>query len=50
MIGWYIFWTLCLLVAGASFALITAIVTLRGVLDLTRLLAELRKQGKAADA
>ncbi len=41
---WLVFWTLMLLVAGASFAAITLIVTVRGVRDLRQWFASLNQQ------
>ena len=42
---WLIFWTLMLVVAGGSFALITVVVTVRGVRDLRQWFASLSRQG-----
>jgi hypothetical protein len=44
--GWAVFWTLWLLVAGASFAFITAVVTILGFSDLKALFRLLRQQDK----
>jgi len=41
---WLLFWTLMLIVAGASFAAITLIVTVRGVRDLRQWFASLSRQ------
>jgi hypothetical protein len=41
---WEIFWTVALIVAGVSFAAITAIVTVRGYQDLRQMFIDLRKQ------
>jgi hypothetical protein len=41
---WQAFWTASLLVAGASFAGITAVVTVRGFRDLGDLFSRLRRQ------
>jgi len=49
MKGWQVFWTLSLVVAGASFAVITGIVTIRGVQDLRRMFAKLRSQSEVSD-
>jgi hypothetical protein len=44
--GWAAFWTVWLLVAGASFAFITAVVTVLGFSDLKALFRLLRQQDK----
>jgi hypothetical protein len=44
MISWLNFWTVSLLVAGASFAVITAIVTVKGFEDLRVMFKGLKKQ------
>jgi hypothetical protein len=41
---WLIFWTLMLVVAGGSFAVITLIVTTRGFRDLRQWFATLSRQ------
>jgi hypothetical protein len=41
---WLVFWTLMLVVAGASFALITLVVTVRGLRDLRQWFASLDRQ------
>jgi len=41
---WEIFWTLNLVVAGAAFAFITAVVTVKGVKDLRQWFGNLRRQ------
>lgn len=41
---WLIFWTLMLVVAGGSFAVITLVVTLRGSRDLRQWFATLSRQ------
>jgi hypothetical protein len=41
---WQLFWTLCLIVAGAAFAFITAVVIVKGGPDLRDTLRQLRKQ------
>lgn len=41
---WEIFWTLCLIVAGGAFAVITLVVIIRGGPDLRDMLRELRRQ------
>jgi len=43
MKAWLIFWTACLLLAGASFAAITVVVTVRGAKDLRRMFDRLRQ-------
>ena len=45
--GWVLFWTLWLLVAGASFAFITAVVTILGFRDLKSMFRMLREQDEA---
>lgn len=44
---WELFWTICLLVSGAAFALITLIVIVKGGPDLRDMLRQLRKQNPA---
>lgn len=41
---WEAFWTLCLIVAGATFAFITLVVIIKGVPDLREMLRQLRRQ------
>jgi hypothetical protein len=41
---WLIFWTLCLIVAGSTFAAITLIVIVKGGPDLREMLRQLRRQ------
>jgi hypothetical protein len=41
---WLLFWTVGLVVAGASFAFITIVVTVRGFLDLRQWFGSLRRQ------
>ena len=45
MNGWRIFWTGALLIAGGSFAIITAIVTFLGYRDLREMFRRLTLQG-----
>jgi hypothetical protein len=45
--GWALFWTAWLLIAGASFAFITAIVTVFGVRDLKNLFRQLRQRDES---
>ncbi|MBV9075661.1 MAG: hypothetical protein JOZ10_18720 [Acidobacteria bacterium] len=45
--GWGYFWAIWLLIAGASFAFITAIVTVLGLRDLRILFKMLRDQEKS---
>jgi hypothetical protein len=42
--GWSLFWTAWLVIAGASFALITVLVTVFGIRDLKNMFRELREQ------
>jgi hypothetical protein len=44
--GWAIFWTIWLVIAGASFAFITAVVTVLGVRDLRALFRLLGDEDK----
>ena len=46
---WLLFWIICLLVAGASFALITIIVTIKGVKDLREWFGSLNQQNREGD-
>lgn len=45
--GWALFWTLWLVVAGASFGLITVVVSVLGFRDLTSMFRRLREQDEA---
>ena len=47
---WEIFWTLNLVVAGAAFAFITAVVTVKGVNDLRQWFGSLRRQKQEAES
>lgn len=40
---WEVFWTASLLIAGASFAIITCVVALGGFVDVKKMLASLNK-------
>jgi len=42
---WQMFWSISLLVAGGSFAFITAVVAVKGFQDLRDLFRRLRQQG-----
>ena len=42
---WLIFWTASLVIAGVSFAVITAIVTVKGYRDLRSMFRRLAEQG-----
>ncbi|MBA2503869.1 MAG: hypothetical protein M3458_24175 [Acidobacteriota bacterium] len=44
---WELFWTAALLVAGASFALITVVVTFKGFHDLREWFGSLTRQNEA---
>ncbi|HEU5235015.1 MAG TPA: hypothetical protein VFU50_19315 [Terriglobales bacterium] len=46
MTAWKIFWTVWLAISGASFALITVIVTVRGLRDLKAMFRSLEHQSK----
>lgn len=46
MTYWKIFWEIALLVAGTSFAGITAIVAIRGYIDLHAMIAQLGQRAK----
>lgn len=39
---WYVVWMTCFFVAGSAFAVIAAIVTVRGIGDLRQMLRDLR--------
>jgi hypothetical protein len=41
---WLVFWTLMLVIAGGSFAVITLVVTVRGSRDLRQWFASLSRQ------
>jgi hypothetical protein len=43
---WEIFWTLNLVIAGTAFAVITCIVTVKGVKDLREWFRNLRRQNE----
>ncbi|MFZ0819226.1 MAG: hypothetical protein WAM91_04100 [Candidatus Acidiferrales bacterium] len=47
MNAWKMFWEACLIVAGATFAGITAIVAVRGFADLREMFASLARQKKS---
>ncbi len=47
MNAWKIFWEVCLVVAGATFAGITMIVAVRGFADLREMFANLSRQKKS---
>jgi hypothetical protein len=44
MHGWQLFWTLWLLFSGASFALITIVVTIKGFGDVRRMLSGIKSR------
>jgi len=44
MKGWEVFWTVWLVISGASFALITAVVTVLGFRDLKAMFRSLCRQ------
>lgn len=44
MMAWYYFWIGSFVLAGSAFALIAAVVTVRGVGDLRRMFAGLRAE------
>ena len=46
MRAWEIFWTVWLAISGASFALITAIVTVLGLRDLKAMFRSLENEAK----
>jgi hypothetical protein len=50
MRAWKIFWTVSLVASGIAFAVITAIVSVRGFGDLREMFRNLRKQGEGAAA
>lgn len=41
---WELFWTVCLLVSGTAFAVITLIVIVKGGPDLREMLRQLKRQ------
>ncbi len=43
---WLIFWTVWLVIAGVSFAVITGIVMVKGYSDLRQMFSRLAEQGK----
>jgi hypothetical protein len=43
---WLYFWTISLIVAGASFAFITLVVTVKGAQDLRQWFSSLQRQNK----
>ena len=45
--AWSLFWTVWLIIAGASFALITAVVSVLGFRDLKNLFRMLREQDQS---
>jgi hypothetical protein len=47
MNAWTIFWEVCLIVAGSTFAGITVIVAVRGFADLREMFASLARQKKS---
>jgi hypothetical protein len=48
MRAWEMFWTVSLIVSGIAFAVITAIVSVRGFGDLREMFRNLRRQGDGA--
>jgi len=46
MTYWKIFWEIALVVAGTSFAVITAIVAVRGYIDLHAMITQLAQRSK----
>jgi hypothetical protein len=46
MNAWQIFWEACLWVAGAAFAGITIIVTIRGFADMRQMFANLNRENR----
>jgi hypothetical protein len=49
MNAWLLFWEVCLIVAGATFAGITVIVAVRGFEDLREMFASLARQRKPGE-
>jgi hypothetical protein len=43
---WLLFWTFCLVVAGASFAFITIVVSIKGGRDLQQWFKSLQQQNR----
>ena len=50
MKAWELFWELNLIVSGTAFAVITAIVAVRGLADLKSMFASLSRQKKERDS
>ncbi|HET9741117.1 MAG TPA: hypothetical protein VFQ00_00075 [Terriglobales bacterium] len=48
MNSWLVFWTIWLVLSGIAFAVITAVVAVRGAVDLRRMLRGLREQRERA--
>ena len=46
MKAWQVFWQLNLIISGAAFAVITAIVAVRGFADLRAMISSLSRQKK----
>ena len=46
MESWKLFWTIFLLISGASFAFITVVVTVKGLRDLLDMFSGLSRQQK----
>jgi hypothetical protein len=49
MNAWLAFWTIWLVIAGGSFFVITAIVTVKGYKDLRTMFSRLGEQGTTED-
>jgi hypothetical protein len=47
---WQLFWTACFLVAGTSFAVIAAVVLVRGIQDLKEMIGLLEQEKRVHDA
>ena len=49
MTGWYYFWTVSFIVAGAAFAFITVVVLVLGIRDLREMFSRLRNHQRPSD-
>ena len=49
MTGWFYFWTLSFIVAGAAFAFITVVVLVLGIRDLREMFSRLKNRQPPTD-
>ena len=47
--GWALFWTICLVLALATFSLMAIVVTIGGAVDIRRLLRRLEREDPQAE-